>query len=215
MIEAVQLRYGELAEAECCLSCGGAADACEPTPGQVCLDLGSGRGTDVLRLAEAVGPTGHAYGVDVADPMLEKARRTADKLGVTNATFMRATFDRVPLPDGTVDWIVSNCALNHADDKPAVWREIARILKPGGRFVISDIYAVTEIAPEHAGDAEAVAECWAGAIPRDAYLAQIDAAGLSDVRVIEESKPYPKGKATVASFTISGVQPGLGRGRCC
>jgi len=214
MMEAVQLRYGELAEAECCLSCGGAVDACDPRPGQVCLDLGSGRGTDVLRLAEAVGPTGHAYGVDVAEPMLEKARRTAAKLGVTNATFVRSTFDRLPLPDGAVDWLISNCALNHADDKPAVWREIARVLRPGGRFVVSDIYAAEAIAPEHARDPELVAECWAGAIPRDAYLAQIIAAGLVDVRVTEESKPYEKGKATVASFTVSGIRPGLER-RCC
>jgi ubiquinone/menaquinone biosynthesis C-methylase UbiE len=214
MMEAVQLRYGELAEAECCLSCGSAAQACEPQPGQVCLDLGSGRGTDVLRLAEAVGPTGHAYGIDVADAMLEKARRTAAKLGVANATFLRSTFDRIPLPDGSVDWIVSNCALNHAPDKPAVWREIARVLRPGGRFVVSDIYAAEEIAPEHASDPALVAECWAGAIPRDAYLTQVAATGLVDVRVTEESKPYAKGKAMVASFTVSGVRPGLER-LCC
>lgn len=207
MIEAIQIRYGELAEGECCLSCGSAVTACEPKPGEVCLDLGSGRGTDVLRLAEAVGPTGHAYGIDTTDAMLEKARRTAEKLGVENATFMRATFDRVPLPDGTVDWVVSNCALNHAPDKVAVWQEIHRVLKPGGRFVVSDIYAVTEIAPEDRDDPEAVAECWAGAVTKAEYLAAIAGSGLLDTRIIEESKPYAKGRATVVSFTIAGSRP--------
>lgn len=213
MSEAIETRYGGLAESDCCLSCGAAAQSCEPKPGDVCLDLGSGRGTDVLRLAEAVGPTGHAYGVDVADGMLEKARRTAEKLGVSNATFLRSTFDRVALPEGTVDWVVSNCALNHADDKPAVWLEIARVLKTGGVFVVSDIYAVDEIPEELAKDPEAVAECWAGAVTRAEYLAQVAAAGLVDVRVLEESTPYEKGKATVASFTLTGKKPA--RGRCC
>jgi ubiquinone/menaquinone biosynthesis C-methylase UbiE len=213
MIEAVQLRYDQLAESDCCLSCGNAAQSCEPTPGQFCLDLGSGRGTDVLRLAEAVGASGRAFGIDTSDAMLEKARRTAEKLEVENATFMRSTFDRIPLPDGSVDWVVSNCALNHAENKPQVWREIARVLKPGGQFIISDIYAVEEIAPEHRNDPAAVAECWAGAVTRAEYLAQIAAAGLSGVRVVEESKPYEKGKGTVASFTISGLRPA--DGACC
>ena len=214
MSEAIETRYGGLAESSCCLSCGTAAQSCEPGPGQVCLDLGSGRGTDVLRLAEAVGPTGHSYGVDVSDGMLEKARRTAEKLGVKNATFFRSTFDRLALPDESVDWVVSNCALNHADDKPAVWREIARVLKTGGAFIVSDIYAVEKIPEELARDPEAVAECWAGAVTRADYLAQIAAAGLVDVRVLEESTPYEKGKATVASFTLTGSKRALGR-RCC
>jgi ubiquinone/menaquinone biosynthesis C-methylase UbiE len=213
MSEAIETRYGALAESSCCLSCGVAVDRCEPKPGEVCLDLGSGRGTDVLKLAEAVGPTGHAYGVDLADAMLEKARRTAEKLGVKNATFLRSTFDRIPLPDESVDWVVSNCALNHADDKPAVWREIARVLKKGASFVVSDIYAVEEIPPELASDPVAVAECWGGAVTRAEYMAEIVAAGLEGVRVLDESTPYEKGKAVVASFTLVGTKPA--RTRCC
>ncbi len=212
-IEAVQERYSELAESACCLSCGGAASACEPKPGEVCLDLGSGRGTDVLRFAEAVGPTGHAYGVDMADGMLEKARRTAEKLGVANATFLRAPLDGIPLPDASVDWVASNCALNHATDKAAVWREIARVLKPGGRFVVSDIYAVETIPDAYRNDPEAVAECWAGAVTRKEYLDHVAGAGLVDVRVTEESQPYAKGKAIVASFTVHGAKKA--RHACC
>ncbi|MBI4951628.1 MAG: methyltransferase domain-containing protein [Myxococcales bacterium] len=213
MNEAIQARYGELAESECCLSCGSAVSACDPRPGEVCVDLGSGRGTDVLRLAEAVGPDGHAYGVDVTSGMLAAARKTAAKLGVANATFLEATFDRIPLPEGSVDWVVSNCALNHAPDKAAVWGEIARILRPGGRFVVSDIYAVEPIPAEHRDDPEAVAECWAGAVPKIEYLAHIALAGLGAVRILEESAPYAKGKARVASFTVAGQRPK--RSCCC
>lgn len=212
MTEAIERRYSELAGSDCCLSCGTAATRCEPKPGQVCVDLGSGRGSDVLRLAEAVGPEGHAYGIDVADAMLEKARRTADKLGVTNATFVRSELEALGLPDETADWITSNCVLNHASDKARVWREIARVLKPGGRFVVSDIYAVGEIAEEHRNDPELVAECWAGAVPRADYLEHIASAGLVDVEVLEESEPYEKGKTAVASFTVAGRRP---RKICC
>ncbi|MCK6547523.1 methyltransferase domain-containing protein [Myxococcota bacterium] len=212
MTEAIQARYSGLAQSECCLSCGGAVQRAEPKPGEVCLDLGSGRGNDVLRLAEKVGATGHVYGVDVADGMIEKARKTADKLGVTNVDFLKATFDHLPLPDGSIDWIVSNCSLNHADNKPAVWREIARVLRPGGRFVVSDIYALTPIPDEHRNDPEAVAECWAGAVVKHEYLAEIAGAGLERVEILEESQPYAKGKTTVASFTLSGEKP---KSRCC
>ena len=212
MIEAIQMRYDALAESECCLSCGGAVNAVDPKPGQVCIDLGSGRGTDVLRLAEAVGPTGHAYGVEVAEGMRQKARKTADKMGISNATFIGSSFERVALPDAVADWIISNCAINHASDKVAVWREIARMLKPGGSFVVSDIYALEAVPAEYRDDPAAVAECWAGAILKDEYLSQIALAGLVDVRVIEESQPYAKGKTTVASFTVTGTR--FSR-RCC
>ncbi len=204
MINAIQTRYGDLAESSCCLSCGSAASLCEPLPGQVCVDLGCGRGTDVLRLAEKVGPTGHAYGVDLTEAMLDKARKTARKLGVTNATFFRNDLEALALPDASTDWVTSNCVLNHVADKGRVWREIARILKPGGRFVVSDIYAVEPISPGDRADPEAIAECWAGAVTRDEYLAHVRDAGLRDVEITDESAPYGKGRATVASFTVTG-----------
>ena len=201
---AIEERYGALAESSCCLSCGTAVDRVDAKSGEVCVDLGSGRGNDVIRLAEVVGPTGRAYGVDVTDAMLDKARRTADKLGLANATFLHGELEHLPLPDGAADWVLSNCVLNHASDKAAVWREIARVLRPGGRFVVSDIYAVDEIPAEYRDDPAYVAECWAGAVPRADYLAHVEAAGLLDVTIDDESAPYGKGKARVASFTISG-----------
>lgn len=213
MSQAIERRYAELAASDCCLSCGTAVTRCEPKAGQVCVDVGSGRGTDVLRLAEAVGPNGHAYGIDVTHAMLERARQTAAKLGVSNASFLHGELERLGLPDQTADWVVSNCVLNHARDKRAAWREIARILKPGGQFVVSDVYAVGEIDAAFRDDPEAVAECWAGAVPKREYLEQIASAGLVDVEVVEESVPYAKGQATVASFTVSGRRPA--RTCCC
>jgi len=130
-----------------------------------------------------------------------------------NATFLRSGLEQLELPDETADWVTSNCTLNHAGDKAAVWREIARVLKPGGQFMISDIYAVGGIADEYKNDPAAVAECWAGAVPKPEYLEQIAAAGLVDVEVVEETGPYEKGQATLASFTISGRRPR--RIRCC
>ncbi len=107
--------------------------------------------------------------------------------------------------------MTSNCVLNHASDKPRVWREISRILRPGGRFVVSDIYAVTPIADQYRSDPAAIAECWAGAVTKDEYLAAVADAGLGDIQILDESAPYDKGKAIVASFTIAGTRPGACR----
>ena len=213
MSQAIDQRYSKLAEQACCLSCGRPLDRVAPLPGQVCVDLGSGRGHALLRLAEAVGPEGRAYGVDLAAGMIEQARRTADKLGIRNATFLRSTFEQIDLPDGVADWVVSNCSLNHAADKQAVWREIHRILKPGGHFVVSDIYAAEEIPERWRTDPAAIAECWAGAVVRDRYLGQVAGAGLTDVEVVAETDPYDKGHARVASFTLTGRKPGMVEGR--
>jgi arsenite methyltransferase len=222
MNEAIETRYGALAEAACCLSCGSAVGYITAAPGQVCVDLGSGRGTDVLRLAEQVAPGGRAYGIDITEGMLEKARKTALKTGIDNATFLRADLEALPLPDASVDWVTSNCVLNHANDKSKVWREIARILKPGGRFVVSDIYAVEPVPEVHRRDPSAIAECWAGAILKQDYITTIAAAGLVNFEILEEGTPYQKGKAIVASFTIAGARPGASnlaapaaKGRCC
>jgi len=203
-IKEINNRYSELAESECCLSCGGAINYAEPKLGEVCIDLGSGRGTDVLRMAESVGETGFVYGIDISDGMLEKARKNADKFEVKNVRFIKSELEKLELSDETADLIISNCTLNHAEDKQAVWNEIYRVLKKGGRFVISDIYATKPIADEYRKDPVAIAECWAGAVTRNEYMEQLEKAGFASVEIIEESKPYSKGKAEVASFTIAG-----------
>ncbi|MEI6887964.1 MAG: methyltransferase domain-containing protein [Bacteroidales bacterium] len=203
-VKEINNRYSGLAESECCLSCGGALNYAEPKTGEVCVDLGSGRGTDVLRMAESVGETGLVYGIDISDGMLEKARRNAEKFGVSNVSFVRSELEKLDLPDKTADLVISNCTLNHAGDKQAVWNEIYRILKKGGRFVISDIYATTPITEEHRNDPVAVAECWAGSVTRAEYMEHMENAGFASVEIIEESAPYKKGNAEVASFTIAG-----------
>lgn len=212
--QGIQERYATLAEDSCCLSCGTAVGRCEPKPGEVCVDLGSGRGTDVLWMAEQVGPSGHAYGIDLTEAMLATARRTASKMGVENATFLRADLEALPLPSGIAHWVTSNCVLNHAGDKGQVWREIARVLRDEGRFVVSDIYAAVPIDAKYRNDPQAVAECWGGAVVREEYLRHIAEAGLVDVEILEESEPYPKGQAQVVSFTIAGRKPRKA-GCCC
>jgi len=203
-IKEINNRYSQLAETECCLSCGGAIYYAEPLIGEVCVDLGSGRGTDVLRMAEVVGETGFVYGIDISDGMLEKARKNAEKFDIKNVRFIKSELEKLELADQTADLVISNCTLNHAEDKQAVWNEIYRILKDDGRFVISDIYAIHPIAEEYRKDPVAIAECWAGAVCRDEYMDQLKKAGFASVEILEESKPYAKGKAEVASFTIAG-----------
>lgn len=203
-IKEINKRYSELAETECCLSCGGAINYAEPIKGEVCVDLGSGRGTDVLRMAESVGESGFVYGIDISDGMLEKAKQNAKKFNVTNVGFIKSELEKIALSDNIADLIISNCTLNHATDKLGVWNEIYRILKKGGRFVISDIYATSAIADEYRNDPIAVAECWAGAVTREEYMQHLDKAGFSSVKILEESTPYAKGNAEVVSFTIAG-----------
>jgi arsenite methyltransferase len=201
--EAINQRYSELSESSCCLSCGGAVNHTKPLTGQVCVDLGSGRGNDVIRMAEAVGSEGHAYGIDLSDGMVAKAKANLEKFGITNASIVQSPLEHLPLGSSTVDWVVSNCTINHCDDKQAVWNEVYRILKPGGRFVVSDIYATSPIPVEYRNDPDAVAECWAGSITKSEYLEVLHKAGFKNVEIIEESAPYAKGKAEVCSFTIS------------
>ena len=203
-IKEINNRYSGLAESECCLSCGGAINFAAPKPGEVCVDLGSGRGTDVLRMAESVGETGFVYGIDISDGMLEKARRNAIKFGVSNVSFVCSELEKIELQNEVADLVISNCTLNHAANKQDVWNEIYRILKNGGRFVISDIYAIMAIAEEYRNDPVAVAECWAGSVTRAEYLGHLEHAGFTSVGILEESAPYKKGNAEVASFTITG-----------
>lgn len=210
-IKEINTRYSQLAESECCLSCGGAINYAEPQIGEVCVDLGSGRGTDVLRMAESVGETGFAYGIDISDGMLEKARQNAAKFNATNVRFIRSELEKLELPDRVADLVISNCTLNHANDKQAVWNEIYRILKKGGRFVVSDIYSTTTVPDEYKNDPVAVAECWAGSVTRNEYLKHLENAGFSSISIIEESTPYDKGKIKVASWTIAAKKPS---GKC-
>jgi len=209
---AINIRYSDLAETSCCLSCGGAVNHSGAAEGEVCVDLGSGRGTDALRLAEEVGKNGTVFGLDLSDGMIDKAAKTAKRLGVQNVKFLKADLENMPLESASADLVISNCVINHAENKQNVWNEVFRVLKNGGRFVVSDIYSSKPVPEEYQKDPEAVAECWAGSVTRETYLNQLENAGFKSVEIIEESKPYPKGKIEVSSWTILGYKPG---GCCC
>ncbi|NMC38417.1 MAG: methyltransferase domain-containing protein [Bacteroidales bacterium] len=208
----IDKRYSALAESECCLSCGGAINYSEVSEGEICVDLGSGRGTDAIRLAETVGEKGFVYGIDISEGMIRKARITTEKLGIKNLEFIFSKLEKITLADNTADLVISNCTINHSPDKQAVWNEIYRILKQGGRFVVSDIYSVNPIPEEYRNDPVAVSECWAGSVTRDEYLYQLSKAGFNSVSILEESSPYEKGKAMISSWTVAGRKQ---TGKCC
>ncbi|MDP1995381.1 MAG: methyltransferase domain-containing protein [Ignavibacteria bacterium] len=197
-------RYSKLAEDTCCLSCGGAINHSNPLPGEVCVDLGCGRGNDVIRMAQEVGDQGLVYGLDISDGMIEKAKKNAAKLEITNAQFIKSELESLKLPSNIANLVISNCTINHASNKVAVWNEIHRILKKGGRFVVSDIYSLEDVPEEFRNDPVAVSECWAGSIKKDEYLKIIADSGFTDVEILEESQPYAKGKIEICSFTIFG-----------
>ena len=203
-VASINERYTNLSETTCCLSCGGAIKHAGVQPGEVCLDLGSGRGNDVIRMAEEAGENGFAYGIDLSDGMVKKARTNLDKFGVTNAEIIQSEMESLPLNDNSVNVTISNCTINHSSNKEAVWSEVFRVLKPGGRFVVSDIYATAPIADEYRNDPQAVAECWAGAVTRVEYLTMLEETGFTNIKILEESEPYAKGMAEVASFTVYG-----------
>jgi len=199
----IEKRYNELAQDNCCLSCGGAINYSKVQKGDICVDLGCGRGSDVMKMAMEVGTSGYVYGIDISEGMLEKARKTADKLKVKHVSFIRSALESLPLKNNSVDIVISNCTINHSFDKQAVWNEIYRILKAGGRFVVSDIYALEIVPAKYRNDPVAVAECWAGAIQRDDYMNVLQKAGFKTIEILEESTPYQKGEIEVASFTIA------------
>ena len=162
--QSINERYSKLSETTCCLSCGGAINHADVKPGEICIDLGSGRGNDVIRMAETVGKKGFVFSIDLSDGMVEKARKNIAKFDIQNAEIIQSVMEKLPLEYNSVNVAISNCTIDYSLDKPAVWSEINRVLKPGGRFVVSDIYATSPITEEYRNDPEAIAECWAGAL---------------------------------------------------
>jgi SAM-dependent methyltransferase len=166
------------------LGCGNPTALAELKPGEVVLDLGSGGGIDVLLSAKRVGPQGKAYGLDMTDDMLALARENQQKSGLTNAEFLRGEIEHIPLPDNSVDVIISNCVINLSADKDAVVAEAFRVLKPGGRFAVSDIVVRGGTVPETLRrNMELWAGCIAGALEENSYRDKLTAAGFDNVEV--------------------------------
>lgn len=172
-------------EANLGLSCGNPTAFASLKPGETVVDLGCGGGLDVFLAARRVGPSGWAIGIDMTPEMLALARTNALRSGLANVEFHQATIDRLPLADGSVDCVISNCVINLASDKRVVFREIARVLKPGGRVALSDIALKRPLPDELGQSLAAYIGCIAGAILIDEYRAGLAAAGLDDVDVVD------------------------------
>ena len=190
------------------LGCGNPTALAELREGEVVLDLGSGGGIDVLLSARRVGPTGKAYGLDMTDDMLALARENQEKAGVENVEFLKGDMENVPLPDASVDVIISNCVINLAADKTRVMAEAMRVLKPGGRFAVSDIVVRGGMAPDVRRNVELWVGCIAGALEENDYLSKLKDAGFTNVS-LESTREYQAADAAgaleAAGFDVNAI----------
>jgi arsenite methyltransferase len=171
------------------LGCGNPTALAKLDPGEIVLDLGSGGGIDVLLSARRVGPTGKAYGLDMTDQMLALARANQRKSGIENVEFLRGEIEHIPLPDNSVDVIISNCVINLSADKDQVLREAFRVLKPGGRFAVSDVVTRGEMLPEIRKNVLLWVGCVAGALEENDYRRKLSAAGFEQIE-LEPTRIY-------------------------
>ena len=184
--------------------CGNPTALAELHPGEKVLDLGSGGGIDVLLSAQRVGPTGKAYGLDMTDAMLELAERNRAEAGVENVTFLKGIIEAIPLPDESVDAVISNCVINLSADKAQVLREAYRVLAAGGRFAVSDIVFQGQFPPALRADLESWSGCIAGALEEAAYRQLLASAGFTDIE-FEVTRRY-----SLQDITESGASASLG-----
>jgi len=179
------------------LGCGVPTAVADLHEGETVLDLGAGAGADVLISAARVGPTGKAIGLDMTDEMLALARANAAEAGVTNAEFVKGYIEDLPLPDASVDVVISNCVINLSGDKPRVLREAARVLRPGGRFAVSDVIADEDMDDATRADMAQWTGCIAGALTRREFTEALTAAGLVDIRIDETHRVHDQAASAI------------------
>ncbi len=201
-VSEITQRYAKLANDNCCISCGNAINYANIKKGEICIDIGSGRGTDCIKMSIATGDNGFVYGIDITDQMIITSQNLASKMNLNNIKFIKSTIEKINLPDQIADVIISNCTINHSIDKLSTYNEIYRILKKNGRIIISDIYALEPIPPEFHNDPVAISECWGGAITKEEYLEILNKVEFKNIKILEESKPYTKSKVLISSFTF-------------
>jgi ubiquinone/menaquinone biosynthesis C-methylase UbiE len=195
------------------LGCGNPLLLADLRPGQKVLDLGSGAGLDVLLSARRVAPGGHAYGLDMTDEMLAVANGNKEKAGISNATFLKGTIDDIPLPESSVDVVISNCVINLAEDKRSVVAEAFRVLVPGGRLAVSDMVEISPLPAPVKSALDTWAGCIAGTIPVDEYRELLTDVGFEsvDIEVSREYAPEPfEGK--IASAAVRATKPAIHEG---
>ena len=189
------------------LGCGNPTALAQLQPGETVLDLGSGGGIDVLLSAKRVGPTGKVYGLDMTDEMLALAHENQKKAGAQNVEFLKGTIESIPLPDNTVDVIISNCVINLSGDKDRVLREAFRVLKPGGRLAVSDVVIRGEVPPEIRKSMELWVGCMAGALQETEYREKLAAAGFQSIAV-EPTRVYRADEAS-EYLVAAGLDPAV------
>ena len=184
------------------LGCGNPTAVADLNEGETVLDLGSGGGIDVFLSARRVGESGKAYGLDMTDEMLELARTNQREAGVTNAEFLKGTIEEVPLPDDSVDVIISNCVINLSGDKPAVFREAARVLRSGGRFAVSDVVADPDMDEETKADMAQWTGCIAGALTEADFRRELEVAGFTDVEIRETHRVHDHAASAIVRAVL-------------
>ena len=216
------------------LGCGNPTALAKLNPGEIVLDLGSGGGIDVLLSAKRVGPTGKAYGLDMTDEMLALANENKRKAGADNVEFLKGEIERIPLPDNSVDVILSNCVINLSADKGQVMREAFRVLKPGGRFAVSDVVTRGEVSPEIRKSVLLWVGCVAGALEERDYRAKLASAGFEQIEVeptriynIEDAREFlnaegidvdaiaPQVGGKFMSAFVRAIKPAVAKQACC
>jgi arsenite methyltransferase len=184
------------------LGCGNPTAVADLSEGEVVLDLGSGGGLDVLLSAQRVGFAGKAYGLDMTEEMLALARENQRKAGIDNVEWLRGTIENIPLPDDSVDVIISNCVINLSADKPRVLREVSRVLRPGGRFAVTDIVADPDMDDATRRDMAQWTGCVAGALTEDEFRRELAAAGLEGVEVRETHRVHEHAGSAIVTATV-------------
>jgi arsenite methyltransferase len=184
------------------LGCGNPTAVAQLTKGQTVLDLGSGGGIEVLLSARRVGPTGKVYGLDMTDEMLDLARRNQKEAGVENVEFLQGEIENIPLPDDSIDVIISNCVINLAGDKRKVLREAARVLRPGGQFSVSDVIADPDMDEATREDMKAWTGCIAGALTRDQFERYLAEAGFGEIEIEETHRVHDQAGSAIVRATL-------------
>ena len=188
------------------LGCGNPTAVAALAAGETVLDLGSGGGIDVLLSARRVGPTGKAYGLDMTDEMLELARKNQREAGLDNAEFLKGTMEDVPLADDSVDVVISNCVINLSPDKPEVLREAARVLRPGGRFAVTDIVADSDMDEATRNDVAAWCGCVAGALTQDDFRRALESAGFDEVEIQPTHRVHDSAQSAIIRAQLPGAE---------